>query len=196
MDFAKTCSPRNAFAGPAASSPRPTTMASSRYERSRWAISNPSCHFPGCWHQAIIQSCKGDRSPRYPSSCTFTHPSRHRSGRGFPEGLLCHLLPIRCFIRAVRAQGSASGSTPYSEQYDEDRAGPRTPCASSDEDLVAAFLSTSQVYPVLCALVRRQQPAVTSPRRHANGDCRQTLAGTGCFPPCHVRVCPGLLVWG
>ncbi|KAL6778463.1 hypothetical protein ACKKBF_B14895 [Auxenochlorella protothecoides x Auxenochlorella symbiontica] len=72
--------------------------------------------------------------------------------------------------------GDASGSTPYSEQYDEDRAGPRTPCASSDEDLVAAFLSTSQVYPVLCALVRRQQLAVTSPRRHANGDCRQTLA--------------------
>lgn len=156
-------------------------MASSRYERVSLGNLESLLPFPGVLAPAIIRSwviaaldtLRHVPSPTLPATVQDEGSPRVFSATSSQSSFGAYM--------GCESTGDASGSTPCSEQYDEDRAGPRTPCASSDEDLVAAFLSTSQVYPVLCALVRRQQLAVTSPRRHANGDCRQTLAGTGRF---------------
>lgn len=67
------------------------------------------------------------------------------------------------------------------------------PCATSQADdcdyysprsaptgssgLAGALLNAVRHYPLLCALVRREQLAYQSPRRHANGRARESLAG-------------------
>lgn len=49
-------------------------------------------------------------------------------------------------------------------------------------EVTECLLGHIQSYPVLCALVRRQQMAIFNPRKHANGDCRETLAGGSPIP--------------